>query len=86
MSANMTTADGQTVRQDPFGNGISLTSNLEILNWLDLTAKLAAGPLKGDASLAVQVAFVTEEARLRRILRPKALTARERREMREGQE
>jgi hypothetical protein len=71
---------------DPFGNGITLTSNLEILRWLETSAKLAAGPLAGDQVLAAQVAFVTDEARRRRILQPKALTARERREMREGQE
>jgi hypothetical protein len=68
---------------DPFG-GISLRSNAELISWIAVSERLAAGPLAGDESLQAQVAFVRSEMSLRRMTAPKALTARERREMNEG--
>lgn len=72
---------------NPFSNALGTVADVEILDWLEVAERLAAGPMAGDALLAEQIATVKAEATARRLIGgPAKLTARERREMGEGQE
>jgi len=79
---------GMDSNNSPFAQRtLSQVADSELLTWASTAAKLAAGPLAGDAALNAQRSAVEAELVLRRLVGgPKGLTGRERREMGEGQE
>jgi len=72
---------------NPFSQPLALISAAELIAWVEVSDRLAAGPLTGDVALAAQRATVEAELGRRKLAGgPRRLTSREAREMREGAE